>query len=140
MIDFSINYQGPDLDSLPTSISDIIRPMIEKLPPNTTLELSRYSSKPGQEEELMFDPRDYKVVYASDNRGVVQAIFFEGEETYNVRIVNELTLAVDALSRKDREDIMGYDKAKLDVLFTPEQSKADPLAGYHWLIEGQRRE
>ena len=137
----NINYQGPKKDTLPPNVARVVDQVIAALPKPTqgpaAVELQK-THLPGQEPD--FNPRDYRLIHASDDRGLVQTVFYEQDASYNIRITG-------LFPKGAREKAVGYDKANLVVLRTPEQSASTldgHLArmegkGYPWLIEGERR-
>jgi len=127
-------YEGPDLESVPRYISELVKGMKAQLPAHVTVELSRIPIKQDDDASLPFDLKDYAATYVSDDRGLVQVVYHEEEDSFNVRITGELTQGI-------RERVMGYDKTKLETLLTPEQSMSQgpEITRYPWLIEGQRR-
>jgi len=123
-------YEGPELSTLPSSISALVTAMIKQLPNGATVELSKLPAKITPQSDV----RTYRVVFASDDRGLVQATYSEGNEHFNVRITG-------MLQRGAREKIMDYHKKRLETLLTPAQSMKLPgpeWLKYPWLSEGER--
>jgi hypothetical protein len=122
-------YAGADIANLPQHVTDAALDIMSRLPREATLELHRSHC---DRNAMAFDPDRYGHVYVSDERGVVQAVYYWGGVAFNMRITGNLPPGT-------RENGFGYDKSQLEVLVTPEQSKAqDGLFGYPWLVEGQR--
>ena len=128
-------YKGPDIGSLPFHIAKLVRGMIGQLPAQARVELSRsFIECDDSEPSLPFDLKDYAAIYKSDDRGLVQAVYYDGDYAFNVRITG-------VLPKGTRERVMGYDQTRLEVLLTPEQSMAQAeheLVRYPWLVEGER--
>ena len=116
-------YEGPDIETLPGSIAKVVRDLQERLPIEAYIELGVNTFNKSE-----FDSDKYLRIHASDDRGLVQTVYYDGGSAYNFRIIGDLP-------RGTREKAMSYDKSRTVVLKEPD--KEPFLSSNPFLIEAE---
>ena len=102
-------YKGPIIETLPEYIADVVRVLQERLPIDASIELGVNTFNRSE-----FDSDKYLRIHALDDRGLVQTIYYDGDNAYNFRIIGNLPQGT-------REKAMNYDKSRTVVLREPDK-------------------
>jgi hypothetical protein len=106
-------YEGPELETLPGDVSEVVKKAMVMLPANVRLVLDTQNWPGGTDQTYRVDFGDFDRIYISNSRDT------DVEAVHMFRSGNQYTIRIEGNAEGKRKEALGYEQDKLWTVAMP---------------------